>query len=65
MDKDKLLYNVKVIEKHLEKNEKWFQQPEKKMKSFEKNAGAWNKEFLEEISNIEKVMKKLENYFES
>ncbi|MFD1852104.1 hypothetical protein [Oceanobacillus bengalensis] len=58
------LKNVKVIEKHLEKNEKWLQYPENKIRIFEKNAGEWNNDFLKNISEIEKVIHELEKKLE-
>lgn len=58
------LKHLQDIEKHLEKNEKWFQHPEKKMKTFEKNAGEWNSEFLKGIGSIEEMIKELEKNME-
>ncbi|RDW18287.1 hypothetical protein CWR48_11935 [Oceanobacillus arenosus] len=58
------LKHLADIEKHLEKNEKWFQHPEKKMHTFEKNATNWDKDFIEGINAIEGVMKELEKMME-
>ncbi|GFZ77209.1 hypothetical protein GCM10010978_18450 [Compostibacillus humi] len=55
---------AEVIAKHLEKNEKWFQAPEKKFKTFEKNAEKWNSQFLKDMAIIEKWIKKLEKKME-
>ncbi|KKE79953.1 hypothetical protein DTX80_15755 [Bacilli bacterium] len=56
--------NVGILGKHLEKNEKWFQKPEEKIRTFEKNANKWNDSFLKQIKQIEAVMKRLEKEFE-
>ncbi|WP_156288899.1 hypothetical protein [Oceanobacillus salinisoli] len=58
------LKNLRIIEKHLEKNEKWFQRPEEKMKSFEKDAVKWNEEFTKKISKVEAIIKELEKKME-
>ena len=64
MDKKKLIKNLGIIEKHLEKNEKWFQQPEKNMIAFEKEMDEWNTRFLKTISEIENWIKELEKKME-
>ena len=53
------------IEKHLDKNEKWFQHPEKKMHTFESNAAKWEGDFIEGMKSIEGMMKELEEYMEN
>jgi hypothetical protein len=64
VDRKKLLKNLGIIEKHLEKNEKWFQQPEKKLMAFEKDMDEWNKSFLKTITDIEGLIKELEKKME-
>ncbi|WP_068676473.1 hypothetical protein [Oceanobacillus sp. Castelsardo] len=56
--------NVGILGKHLEKNEKWFQRPEEKIKVFEKNANKWNETFLKQIGQLESTMKRFEKMFE-
>ncbi|MEN2767618.1 hypothetical protein [Ornithinibacillus xuwenensis] len=60
MDTKKLLKNLGIIQKHLEKNEKWFQHPEKKMGQFEKDMDEWNNRYLKSMNEIEKWIKELE-----
>ncbi|WP_164669446.1 hypothetical protein [Virgibacillus doumboii] len=60
----RLLKNLRIIEKHLAKNEKWLQYPEKKMHHFEREMDVWNKEFLSGISNVEKMIHELEKRME-
>lgn len=64
MDIDKLIQDLGVIAKHLEKNEKWFQQPGKKIAEFEKDMGDWNTRYLQTIRDIEKWIKELEKRME-
>ncbi|WP_096270265.1 hypothetical protein [Paucisalibacillus globulus] len=64
MDKKKFIEELGIIEKHLEKNEKWFQQPEKKMISYEKDMNEWNKRFMKTIGEIEKWVKEFEKKME-
>ncbi|WP_026905761.1 hypothetical protein [Paucisalibacillus globulus] len=64
MDREKLIKNLGIIEKHLEKNEKWFQQPEKKMITFEKEMGEWNTRFLKTIGEMEHWITELEKKME-
>ncbi|GAA0444898.1 MAG: hypothetical protein ACQEWU_16115 [Bacillota bacterium] len=52
------------IEKHLGKNEKWLQFPEKKAKNIEQDMEKWNNEFLKMISNVEDIIKELEKKME-
>lgn len=58
------LKHLADIEKHLEKNEKWFQHPEKKLHTFENNAAKWDKAFIEGITSIEGLMKEFEKMME-
>jgi hypothetical protein len=64
MDREKLIKNLGIIEKHLARNEKWFQQPEKKMLAFEKDMDDWNKRYLKTIGDIEYWIKELEKKME-
>ncbi|RKQ32643.1 hypothetical protein [Oceanobacillus halophilus] len=57
--------NLRILEKHLEKNEKWLQRPEEKIKTFEKNAANWNRDFNKKISDLEESMKYLEKRMEN
>ncbi|WP_284139394.1 MULTISPECIES: hypothetical protein [unclassified Virgibacillus] len=52
-----------IIEKHLDKNEKWFQYPEGRMLDFDKMMSSWNTGFLEQMQQLEKIMKDLEKQF--
>ncbi|CDQ40624.1 MULTISPECIES: hypothetical protein [Virgibacillus] len=53
-----------AIEKHLGKNEKWLQFPEKKVKAFEEEMDQWNSDFLSMITNVEDLIKELEKKME-
>jgi hypothetical protein len=53
---DRLIRTLQVIEKHLDKNEKWFQYPEKKMHAINASIQAWDKEFKQGIATFEKIM---------
>ncbi|MBU5267480.1 hypothetical protein [Virgibacillus proomii] len=53
-----------VIEKHLQKNEKWMQFPEKKAVAVEKDMNKWNESFLGNIRKIEDLIKELEKRME-
>ncbi|WP_047985918.1 hypothetical protein [Ornithinibacillus californiensis] len=64
MDTDRLIKNLGIIEKHLAKNEKWLQHPEKKMISFEKEMHEWNGRYLKTIKEIENWMRELEKRME-
>ncbi|GIO25781.1 hypothetical protein [Ornithinibacillus bavariensis] len=64
MDRNKLIKNLGIIEKHLERNEKWFQQPEKKMLAFEKDMDEWNRRYLKTIGDIEYWIRELEKKME-
>lgn len=64
MDIDRFIHNLGIIAKHLEKNEKWFQQPSKKMAEFEKDMGEWNARYLKTIGDVEKWMKEFEKRME-
>ncbi|MFS0672025.1 hypothetical protein [Ornithinibacillus sp. 179-J 7C1 HS] len=64
MDKEKLIKNLEIIEKHLERNEKWFQNPEKKMVAFDKEMTLWNNRFMKNIQEIENWMKEFEKRME-
>ncbi|WP_047982362.1 hypothetical protein [Ornithinibacillus contaminans] len=65
MKPEKLLKNLGVIEKHLEKNEKWLKNPEKRMITFEKQIGEWNTRYLQTINEVDYWMKALEKKMES
>ncbi|MBC5637257.1 hypothetical protein H8S33_10620 [Ornithinibacillus sp. BX22] len=60
MDREKLMKNLEIIERHLEKNEKWLQSPEKKKVLFEKEMIAWNTRFMKNITDIENWIKDFE-----
>ncbi|QKY68627.1 hypothetical protein [Lentibacillus sp. CBA3610] len=60
----RLIETVKVIEKHLEKNEKWFQYPEKKMNELDAEIQNWDKEFLQGMAKFEEVMVEIEKIME-
>ncbi|MRG87099.1 hypothetical protein [Salinibacillus xinjiangensis] len=53
-----------ALERFLHQNEKWFQKPEERMNMIEKEMGEWDQQFLEQIGNVEKVMKELEKRME-
>ncbi|AIF42792.1 hypothetical protein [Virgibacillus sp. SK37] len=63
--------HFQAIEKHLDKNEKYFRLPEKKMAEWdaekaalEKEMDIWNKGFLNKISAFEKLIHELEKKME-
>ncbi|MEN1967206.1 hypothetical protein WMZ97_03915 [Lentibacillus sp. N15] len=58
------LKHLRDIEKHLGKNEKWFQRPEKRMKELDDKLEKWNTEFLEGIGNLELLIEELEKRME-
>ncbi|GGA74182.1 hypothetical protein [Ornithinibacillus halotolerans] len=64
MDKEKLIKNLGIIEKHLAKNEKWLNKPEEKIRTFEKEMVEWNSRFMKTINEIESWMKELEKRME-
>ncbi|NBJ70910.1 MULTISPECIES: hypothetical protein [Clostridia] len=55
----KWLQNMDIIDKHLQKNEKWLQYPDKKAEHLEMEIDAWNDAFLKQIVQIENVLKKI------
>ncbi|API90999.1 hypothetical protein J32TS6_28800 [Virgibacillus pantothenticus] len=55
----KWLQNMDIIDKHLQKNEKWLQYPDKKAEQWEMEIDAWNDAFLKQIVQIENVLKKI------
>lgn len=59
-----LFKQLQIIEKHLEKNEKWFQYPEKNMMTLEQDIGEWNTKFLSNMDNIEQFMQRIEKYMD-
>jgi thiamine kinase-like enzyme len=65
MKYETLIKNLQIIEKHLDRNEKWFQYPEKKMVAFEKDMDEWNTRFLKSIQEIESWVKELEKKLEA
>lgn len=48
------------IEKHLDKNEHWFQKPGKRMSEYEQSMNKFNGNFLKKMNEIEKFMKTFE-----
>ncbi|MFD2045369.1 hypothetical protein ACFSTA_16915 [Ornithinibacillus salinisoli] len=58
------LKHFAAIDKHLDKNEKWFQRPEKKMQDYEKDMDKWNDSFLSNMQTIEDWIKELEKKME-
>ncbi|MEW9674941.1 hypothetical protein ABRT01_01925 [Lentibacillus sp. L22] len=58
------LRHLRDIEKHLEKNEKWFQYPERRMGEWDEQLDKWNNDFLEGIGHLESLIKELEKKME-
>lgn len=56
--------HLDAVEKHLGKNEKWFQYPEKKMYELEQNMDIWNEEFIQRMGAVEEMIKRLEENME-
>ncbi|WP_042224665.1 hypothetical protein [Oceanobacillus manasiensis] len=56
----KWLQHVHDLEKHLDKNEKWLQLPEKRFNTFHNEAEAWEEDYLNNIRDIESFMKEME-----
>ncbi|WP_245183528.1 hypothetical protein [Lentibacillus salicampi] len=61
---NRLVRTLRIIEKHLDKNEKWFRYPEKKMQSLDTEIHAWDKEFQQGIATFENVMDEFEKIME-
>lgn len=59
------LRHLRDIEKHLEKNEKWFQYPERRMSELDEQLEKWNGDFLEGIGHLERLMEELEKEMEN
>lgn len=60
---DQFMKHLQDIEKHLDKNEKWLQYPEKKMGAFEIDFNEWNRSFLEQMGKIIEAFHGLEKHF--
>ncbi|MUK90559.1 hypothetical protein GMD78_19570 [Ornithinibacillus sp. L9] len=56
--------HIQAIDKHLDKNEKWFQYPEKRMLEFEKRMDQWNGRFMKNMNVLEDWFDKFEKKME-
>ncbi|SFA82803.1 hypothetical protein SAMN04488072_102156 [Lentibacillus halodurans] len=61
---ERLIRTLQIIDKHLGKNEKWFQYPEQKAESFNAEIESWDKEFSLRAAKFEAVMDELEKIME-
>ncbi|MDL4842947.1 hypothetical protein [Aquibacillus rhizosphaerae] len=51
-----VIKNLRIFDKHLNKNEKWLQRPEISMKEFEGEITEWNRSFINSMNELEKTM---------
>lgn len=64
IEKQPLFRFLRALNDFLDQNENLLLKPEEQIKKIEKDMGEWNQQFLEQISNVEKMIKELEKRME-